>query len=124
LVEVDDSRYFAAAALELLDVPDPSKHQYVRRRSAYFDPAAVEVPDSGRVIPETSPQQPGDFANTSQLALLKRTSETVWTSQSLPAAPKNLKALTRTVSMENGTLSQSRRRRPSLPFQSPSKVCA
>ena len=97
-----------------------------RRQSRYFDEACVQVPDSKRAVPETSPEPP-DYTNGSQLAVLRRTSEAVWTSvESLPTTrPRDLGVLTRTESREHGTVSQTRgSRRPSLPFRSPMKTCA
>ncbi|KAK5674547.1 isopentenyl-diphosphate delta-isomerase idi1 [Elasticomyces elasticus] len=124
VVEANDSRYFASAA-EQLAVPDPEKHQIVPRRRSNWNAADyyVQVEDSEQIIPETSPGPP-DYTNNSQLAVLRRTSENVWVSQSAPTIPKDFKALTRTVSREHGTVSQSRRRKISLPFHSPTKVQA
>ncbi|KAK4900601.1 isopentenyl-diphosphate delta-isomerase idi1 [Elasticomyces elasticus] len=126
VVEANDSRYFASAA-EQLAVPDPEKHQIVRRRRSNWNSADsnhnVQVEDSEQIIPETSPGPP-DYTNSTQLAVLRRTSENVWVSQSAPTIQKDLKALTRTVSREHGTVSQSRRRKISLSFQSPTKVQA
>ncbi|KAK0354717.1 hypothetical protein LTR91_016550 [Friedmanniomyces endolithicus] len=126
-VAVADSRYFAAAAQQL-HTSNPARHIIVpRRQSRYFDETCVQVPDSERAVPETSPE-PHDYANGSQLAVLRRTSEAVWTSvESLPRTrPRDLGALTRSVSREHGTMSQSMRarRRPSLPYRSPTKVVA
>ncbi|KAK3650144.1 isopentenyl-diphosphate delta-isomerase idi1 [Elasticomyces elasticus] len=126
VVEANDSRYFASAA-EQLAVPDPEKHQIVPRRRSNWNGADanndVQVEDSEQIIPETSPGPP-DYTNSTQLAVLRRTSENVWVSQSAPTIPKDLKALTRAVSREHGTVSQSRRRKISLPFHSPTKVQA
>ncbi|KAK3112172.1 hypothetical protein LTR53_011830 [Teratosphaeriaceae sp. CCFEE 6253] len=119
-VHADDSRYFTTAS-QMLDVPDTSRHYNIRRRSAYFDEPRVLVADSERAVPETSPE-PVDYTNASQLAVLRRTAGNVWTSDGVPTVAKDLGALTRNVSREHGTLSQSRRRRPSLPFQSPMKL--
>ncbi|KAK6409557.1 isopentenyl-diphosphate delta-isomerase idi1 [Elasticomyces elasticus] len=125
VVEANDSRYFASAA-EQLAVPDPEKYQIVPRRRSNWNAADaanyhVQVEDSEQIIPETSPGPP-DYTNSSQLAVLRRTSENVWLSQNALTIPKDLKALTRTVSREHGTVSQSRRRKISLSFQSPTKV--
>ncbi|KAK5692988.1 isopentenyl-diphosphate delta-isomerase idi1 [Elasticomyces elasticus] len=124
VVEANDSRYFASAA-EQLAVPDPEKHQIVPRRRSNWNGADanndVQVEDSEQIIPETSPGPP-DYTNSTQLAVLRRTSENIWVSQSARTIPKDLKALTRTVSREHGTVSQSRRRKISLSFQSPTKV--
>ncbi|KAK0301083.1 hypothetical protein LTR54_000650 [Friedmanniomyces endolithicus] len=121
-----ESRYFTAAAQQL-DIPDPDRHMIVpRRRSRYFDEACVQVPDSERAIPETSPSPP-DYTDASQMAVLRRTSEAVWTSvESLPTTgPRGGGGLTRTVSREHGTMSRSGGSRgPSLPFRSPTKVVA
>ncbi|KAK5709305.1 isopentenyl-diphosphate delta-isomerase idi1 [Elasticomyces elasticus] len=125
VVEANDSRYFASAA-EQLAVPDPEKHQIVPRRRSNWNAADaanyhVQVEDSEQIIPETSPGPP-DYTNSTQLAVLRRTSENVWVSRNAPTIPKDLKALTRTMSREHGTVSQSRRRKISLSFQSPTKV--
>ncbi|KAK0253211.1 isopentenyl-diphosphate delta-isomerase idi1 [Friedmanniomyces endolithicus] len=125
-VAVAESRYFVAAAQQL-HIPDPARHIIVpRRRSRYFNEAHIQVPDSERAVPETSPEPP-DHTNGSQLAVLRRTSEVFWTSfERLPMTePKSSGGLTRTVSREHGTMSHSRRsaRRPSSPFQSPTKIC-
>lgn len=123
-VELSESRYFTDAA-DMLRKADPTKHKIVpRRRSSYFDD--VEMLDSQAVIPETSTPQSDaemlDFNETSHLAVLRRTAEAEWTLQSLPKESRDLRTLTRSVSRGHGTLSQSTRRRPSLPFQSPTKV--
>lgn len=125
-VELSESRYFTDAA-DMLRRNDPSKHQIVpRRRSRYFD-EEVEMLDSGGIVAETSPspepEEMLDYTTTSNLSVLRRQSEVEWmSSQSLPSVAKDLGALTRSVSRGHGTLSQSARRRPSLPFQSPSKI--
>ncbi|KAK4544968.1 hypothetical protein LTR36_003873 [Oleoguttula mirabilis] len=120
MIDAEDSRYFAQAE-DTLRSPDPAKHTIMRRRSSYFSDPYVQVADSERVILETSPEPP-NFAEARQLTALRVSSESVYTSQSLPTVSRDLGALTRTVSREHGTLSQSIRRRPSLPFQSPTKV--
>jgi hypothetical protein len=130
ILETDDeSRYFATAAKHF-NTFDRGKHTIMPRRrpSIYFPDSDVEVMDSEIVIPETSqlPLHP-KYNNTTDLHILKRSAEAVWSSQqglSMPPAyqqPKDLKSLTRTVSNQNGTLSQAVMRRPSLPFQSPTK---
>ena len=119
MIDPEESRYFTNAAEQLAST---STAMVVRRRSSYFNEPVVEVEDSDQVVPETSPG-PSDFTNANQLKVLRHSSEAMWSS-SLPTAPKDLKLLTRTVSREYGTLSQSAlRRRPSLPFNSPTKVC-
>ena len=121
LIEIGESRYFTDAA-NALRAPDPARHQIVpRRRSSYFDHREVEVLDSDRIVPETSPEPP-DYTNASDLSVLRGSSEAARISSSLPRVTKDLKTLTRSVSREYGTVSQSVRRKPSLPFQSPAKV--
>ncbi|KAK5136647.1 hypothetical protein LTR08_002661 [Meristemomyces frigidus] len=121
----EDSRYFAQAS-GALRAPDPATHKVMPRRkpSSYFDNSYVQVEDSERVILETSPQlEARDYTAASQLGVLRQDAEVIWTSrQSLPTVPRDLKSLTRTVSRENGTVSQSVKRRPSLPFHSPTKM--
>lgn len=121
-IEVEESRYFTNAADAKFD---PARHIVVpRRRSAYLD-HQVEVLDSDHVVPETSQSQ-FDYTNDAQLNVLRRTSDAVWTSAAdvgaEDKASRELTALTRSVSREHGTLSQSVRRRPSLPFRSPTKI--
>lgn len=124
-VELSESRYFTDAT-DMLRRADPSKHQIIRRRrSSYFD-EEVEMLDSGGIVTETSPSPEPEmldtYSTTSNLSVLRRQSEVEWTSsQRLPTAPRDLGALTRSVSRGHGTLSQSARRRRSLPFQSPRK---
>lgn len=113
----EESGYFSNAARTLRE-PSVTNHRIVPRRSIYFDSARVQVPDSESAVPETSPEPP-DYTNASQLKMLQRADEAVYTSQSLPTASRDLRTLTRSVSREHGTLSQAVRRRPSLPFQSP-----
>lgn len=121
IVEVEESRYFTNATHRPLET-DRTRHIIVpRRRSSYHDHVEVEVPHTDLVVPQTSPQQI-QYRNYHQLNVLRRTSEATWTSTMDPAPPKkDMKALTRTVSREHGTLSQSVRRRSSFPFQSPTK---
>lgn len=121
MVLAEDSRYFANAT-DVLRSPDPTRHKIMPRRSSYFDTPHVQVAHSGGVVLETSPPEPPDYTIPHQLSVLHRSSESVYTSQSLPTVSKDLKTLTRTVSREHGTLSQSVKRRPSLPFQSPVKM--
>lgn len=121
-VELSESRYFTDAADMMLNV-DPTKHKIVpRRRSSYF---YQETSDGSSTTPEATPALDAemlDYAATSDLEVLRRSSEAEWTSQSLPTASRDLGSLTRSVSGAFGTLSQSVRRRPSLPFQSPTKM--
>lgn len=120
-VDLAESRYFTDAS-NMLRPPDPASHRIVpRRRSSYFDRNAdIEIVDSEYLVPETSPELP-DYTNASDLHVLRRNTEAVWSSN-IVSAPKDLRSLTRSVSREHGTLSQSVRRRQSMPFQSPTKV--
>lgn len=115
-VEVEESRYFTTAA-DILRVPYSSTHRVIPRRLSYLHSSRVEVAGSERFVLETSPQPP-DYTNASQL----ETSDKAWPCRKLATVPKDLKALTRTISREHGTLSQSSRRRSSLPFRSPTKL--
>jgi hypothetical protein len=128
IIDLNKSRYFTVAS-NALKGPDPARHIIIPRRPSYFNYTDVEVPDSDRMIPETSPERlryTSDYTEDHQLNVLRRTSEAVWTSSSNTGHPKkaltDLKTLTRSVSREHGTLSQSVRRRPSLPFSSPTKI--
>ena len=125
IVDLNESKYFAVASNPLHE-PDPARHIIIPRRPSYFNYAEVEVPDSDRMVPETSPARTR-YTNDLQLNVLRRTSEAVWTSLSSNTGhttknPTDLKTLTRSVSREHGTLSQAVRRRPSLSFHSPTKV--
>jgi len=120
MAEVDDSCYFATAS-DSLRAPDQTKHKVVPRRSSYFNNSSIQVADSERAVPGT-PREPSDHTSASQLHVSRRNSESIYTSQSVPVVAKPLKILTCDVSREHGTMSQSVRRRPSLPFQSPTKV--
>ena len=131
-LEEENSRYFAHASNALCAPElDPAAHTIMPRRrttpASYFydsDSEDVQVEDSGRVVPETSPPA-AEYTSANQLSVLRQDAEAVWTSaQSVTTVtPKDLRSLTRTVSRENGTMSQSVvRRRPSLPFQSPRTV--
>ena len=122
IVDISESRYFTDAA-SALRAPDPARHKVVPRRPSCFrnDEAEIEIFDTDAVVTETSPEAPA-YMDMSDLHVLRRSSEAVWTSSSLPRPATDLKTLTRSVSRENGTLSQCVRRRPSLPFQSPTKV--
>ena len=122
LVNTLESRYFTDAASALQD-PDPARHKIIPRRTSNFtyEDQNVDVLDTDGLVPETSPETP-NYVNTSDLIVLRRSSAAVWTSSSAPRASMDLKALTRSVSREHGTLSQSVRRRISQPFQSPTKL--
>ena len=119
MVDVEESRYFSAAK-EQLD-STTTKPTIIRKKSSsrFFPP--IEVPYSDEMVLETSPKK-SDYTNKSQLHLLKRTNEALWTSSAAPVPQTDLASLTRSVSRDNGTLSQSVRRRSSLRFQSPNKL--
>jgi hypothetical protein len=123
MVDVEESRYFSAAKDQLDSQLNtiPTKQTIIRKKSSsrFFYP--IEVPYSEDVVRETSPQKP-DYTNTSQMHLLRRTNEALWTSSAAIVPQTDLRSLTRSVSKDNGTLSQSVRRRSSLRFQSPMKV--
>jgi hypothetical protein len=119
MVDVEESRYFSAAKDQLDSMS--MKHTIIRKKSSsrFFEP--IEVLYSDEMVLETSPRKL-DYANKSQLHLLKRNNEALWTSSAAPVPQTNLASLTRSVSSNNGTLSQSVRRRSSLRFQSPKKL--
>lgn len=119
MVDVEESRYFSAAK-EQLD-STTTKPTIIRKKSSSRFFAPIEVPYSDEMVLETSPRK-SDYTNKSQLHLLKRTNEAMWTSSAGPVPQTDLASLTRSVSRENGTLSQSVRRRSSLRFQSPKQL--
>ena len=121
LIDNSTSGYFANA-INLLGEPVGVEHKIIPRRSSYINQTDVEVCDSERAIPETS-LEPPDYTSASNLGILRSNSSGMWTSSSgLPYAPKDLGSLTKSVSREHGTLSQSVRRRPSLCFHTPARV--
>jgi hypothetical protein len=119
MVDVEESRYFSAAKDQLESTT--ANHTIIRKKSnsRFCDP--IEVPYSDEMVLETSPRK-SDYTSKSQLHLLKRTNEALWTSSAAVVPQTDLGSLTRSVSKENGTLSQSVRRRSSLRFMSPKKV--
>jgi len=119
MVDVEESRYFSAAKDQLDSTS--TKPIIIRKKSSsrFYEP--IEVPYSDEMVLETSPKKP-DYTNRNQLHLLKRTNEALWTSSAVPVPQTDLASLTRSVSRENGTLSQSVRRRSSLRFRSPKKL--
>ncbi|UJO21259.1 uncharacterized protein CLAFUR5_10905 [Fulvia fulva] len=133
-LEADEQRRYFSTASHFLHQAQADPPRITKMRSNYFARQAsqrgethVQVYDSEAQVLETSPEPVmlPDYTNStsSQLNILRRGAEATWTSsESLPREPKYLKALTRSVSREYGTLSQSVRRRPSLPFQSPTKI--
>ncbi|KAI7502881.1 hypothetical protein KC367_g1909 [Hortaea werneckii] len=107
-VNVEDSRYFSQAS-EILRDPDESNDKTLprRKRSIYFggeDEKQVEGRHDGRLHGS------------------RQNAEFMRDSQSSPRPETNLKTLTRQVSMANGTMSQSVRRRSTLGFDSPFKI--
>jgi hypothetical protein len=119
MVDVEESRYFSAAKDQLDSAS--TKQTIIRTKSSSRFHAPIEVPYSDEMVPETSPRK-SDYTSKSQLHLLKRTNEALWTSSVAPVPQTDLGSLTRSVSRDNGTLSQSVRRRSSLRFQSPKKL--
>ncbi|KAF2772774.1 hypothetical protein EJ03DRAFT_170196 [Teratosphaeria nubilosa] len=126
--EDDGSHYFTSASQSLRAIDPRRNHTIVpRRKSSYFanQQSVLQVPDSERVVPETSQELP-DYTNACQLGVLRRNSQALWASSRGPPStddtPKDLRILTSSVSRGHGTLSQSVRRRPSLRFNSPMKV--
>ncbi|KAI7360558.1 hypothetical protein KC354_g8768 [Hortaea werneckii] len=107
-VNVEDSRYFSQAS-EILRDPDGSNYKTLprRNRSIYFgreDEKQIEGHHDGRLHGS------------------RQNAEFMRDSQSSPRPETNLKTLTRQVSMANGTMSQSVRRRSTLGFESPFKM--
>lgn len=125
VVPMEESRYFSQAGDQLAS-SSPSRDKILRKKSNTRTYAPIQVPFSDEIVPETSPRKEGvggddRVAAAAPARLLRRTSEAAWFSStnqySLPA--RDLRDLTRSVSKENGTLSQSVRRRRSMPFRSP-----
>ena len=114
MVVLEDSRYFSDA-MEGLAAPNPAKHHIVPRRLSRYE--EVQEQNGEQADVETS-SQPLDYMDSgTTMSILRATNENVYASQAIPGPPKSLKALTRSVSREHGTLSQSMRRRSSLTFQ-------
>ncbi|KAK5165510.1 uncharacterized protein LTR77_009039 [Saxophila tyrrhenica] len=121
IVDASRSSYFADAS-DILRAPDPARHIIMpRRRSSYFNPEQMDFTHDEEDVQETSPET-ANYITESDLDVILRGAEAVWTSEKPSTAAKDLRALTRAVSQGNGTLSQSVRRRPSLRFQSPTKI--
>jgi hypothetical protein len=73
------------------------------------------------IVSETSPQR-ADYALQGGLSVLREGHNPTWLREA-PKPDRALKSLTRSVSREHGTLSQAvNKRKPSLPFLSPTKV--
>ncbi|KAI7513513.1 hypothetical protein KC347_g1418 [Hortaea werneckii] len=107
-VNVEDSRYFSQAS-EILRDPGESNHKILprRKRSIYFGGEYEKQVEGHHDEPlHGSRQDAGGLRD----------------SQSSPRPETNLKTLTRQVSMANGTMSQSVRRRSTLGFDSPFKI--
>jgi hypothetical protein len=114
-IEVEQSRYFSFAKDQLdesLEAP-----VVIRKKSGssrYYAP--IEVPYSDDMVPETSPKEVVSYTDARQLHTLKRTREATWTSSAMLVTETDLRSLTRSVSRNNGTLSQSVRRGRSMRF--------
>ena len=115
-IEVKQSRYFSAAK-DQLDTTSLEAPVVTRRKSGSRFYASTEVSYSDDMVPETSPKN--NYTDTTQLHMLKRTHEAVWTSSVVPVPETDLRSLTRSVSRNNGTLSQSEGRRSNMQFQDP-----
>ena len=116
-IALDEQNHYFTSATSHLD-SSPLPHRIIRLKS---NQPRVQIPYSGYTVPETSPEHP-DYTNATQLHVLRRNQETSWTSNRMPAPPRDMTTLTRTVSQEHGTLSQAVRRRRSMPFQGPTKL--
>ena len=113
-IKVEQSRYFDSAKDQLdtsLEAP-----VVIRKKSGSRFYAPIEVPYSDDMVPETSPRKVVNYTDTRQLHALKRTHDAVWTSSAMPVPETDLRSLTRSVSRNNGTLSQSVRRGSSMRF--------
>lgn len=115
-IDLEESGYFSAAKDQLDSIP--YKQPIIRKKSSsrFFEP--IQVPFSDERVPETSPRKP-IHSDGSSMHLLGRTDDAIWTSNAARVPQTDLGSLTRSVSRDNGTLSQSVRRRSSLNFQSP-----
>lgn len=126
IVILEESRYFSQAEDQLAS-SFLSRDKILRKKSNSRTYAPIQVPFNDEFVPETSPRKEGVgdddrvAAAAAPARLIRRTSEAAWFSstnqESLPA--RDLRDLTRSVSRENGTPSQSVRRRRSMPFRSP-----
>ncbi|CAK1358680.1 unnamed protein product [Cercospora beticola] len=132
-INLDESRYFSEVAGRLQQ--DASKKPRIikqrsseARRASWLSQQEVLIPDSDTAVLESSTDVqdaspgPPDYTNFSKQNVLMRNGDTTWTSSNVPRMYKDLKTLTRSVSQEHGTLSQSVRRKSSLSFRSPTKV--
>ncbi|GIZ41140.1 hypothetical protein CKM354_000445500 [Cercospora kikuchii] len=132
-INLDESRYFSQAAGRLQQASS-KKPRIIKqrsseaRRASWLSQQEVLIPDSDTAVLESSMDaqdaSPGlpDYTNFSKQNVLMRNGDTTWTSSNVPRMYKDLKTLTRAVSQEHGTLSQSVRRKSSLSFRSPTKV--
>jgi hypothetical protein len=118
-VDLEDSRYFSAAKYSLDSAPTEQPIIRMKSSSRFWNP--TEVPYNGDVVHEASSRKP-DYTNASKLHLLRHTNDALWTSSAALVSQRDLKSLTRSVSKDNGTLSQPVRRRSSLRFQSPRRI--
>jgi hypothetical protein len=114
-IEVEQSRYFSSAKEQLDNSLEASVVIRMKSGSSrYYAP--IEVPYSDDMVPETSPKEVVSYTDARQLHTLKRTREAMWTSSAVPVPETDLRSLTRSVSRNNGTLSQSVRRGSSMRF--------
>lgn len=114
-VLLSENRYFSTAENQLTS-SSPPRQKILRKKSNSRAYSPIQIPYSDDFVPETSPRKL-DHSDASHL--LRCNSEAVLTSTVAPLPPRDLRDLTKVVSRDNGTLSQSVKRRKSLPFQSP-----
>lgn len=112
----EQSHYYTSAISQLDSSPPPQR--IIRLKS---NQPHVQIPYSRYTVPETSPE-PTDYTNATQFHVLRCNQEAASMSHRMPAPPRDLRSLTRTVSREHGTLSQDVRRRRSMPFHNPTKL--
>ena len=117
------SRYFEDTVESLARI-DPTRMVVLPRGHASApEHAAVQVPFTDHMVKETSPERPpGGETHSFVDGVRKKPSGTSPAKPALSTGTKDLKSLTRSVSRQFGTLSQSSGKRPSLRFQSPAKA--
>ncbi|KAM3424041.1 hypothetical protein BST61_g11408 [Cercospora zeina] len=131
-INLDESRYFKQAANRLqqhsTDRPRIIKQRSSEaRRASWLSQQEVLIADSDAAVLESTDvheafPEPPDYTNFSKRNVVVRNADNIWTSSNVPRMYRDLKTLTRTVSREHGTLSQSVRRKSSLMFRSPTKI--
>lgn len=118
MIDLDSNDGYFSTASNMLRDPTSGRPRILKHRSSQLRRSylarqdEIQVPDSNDYVPETD-------------LFVPETSLGLGTSSlGLPKAPKpkDLRGLTKAVSRDAGTLSQSVRRRPTLPFNSPTKL--